>query len=184
MEKEKRKRFFLKLATVLMIVLALRLFLDGYAFGVKTCSNKETEIQTFLEEWNGQKIEILKISEKDRIKAVIYERKDLGICYSVFEKNLFGLRLEHNGMDILVDEGLQTSGHWQEKGVNDSKCDVIICGDNRDGKIASYMLADVPEAARENLEKDYILDIYILNGIEYLPGNLLQYTTEGTLFEK
>lgn len=183
MGKGKKRKIIWKLLFVAIVVLVFEYVLYGYAFHINTCGNSVEEIHTFLER-NENSVEILKINEKDRIKAVIYEREDIGTCYAVFEKKLLGLRLAYDGMDAVVDEGLQSGGSWKAKGMHDSKCDVIICGDNRDGKIASYVLADVPEVARENLEKDYILDIYILDGIEYLPGNLLQYTVDGILFGK
>ncbi|WP_458406727.1 hypothetical protein [Anaerotignum sp.] len=183
MEKGKKSRIFLKLLAVLVTVLILWTFLYGYAFGVRTCGNSEAEIHAFLER-NENEVEILKISEKDRIKAVIYEREDIGTCYAVFEKKLFGLRLEHDGMNGLVDEGLQVGGGWHSSGLKGSKCDVIVCGDNRDGRIDSYELYGVPEVARSGLEADYILDIYILDGIDHLPERLLQYTADGALLGK
>ena len=39
-------------------------------------------------------------------------------------------------------------------------------------------MADAPEVRREDLESDYILDLYILDGIDHLPDELRQMDAE------
>lgn len=150
------------------------------AFRFDTCGNSEEEISTFLEERQQHNVSLKKISKNGRIMAVIYDREDLGTCVAVFEKKLFGLRYKYEGMDGIVEKGLQSNGSWNE-GYLKSKCDIVICGDNRDGSIDSYIMEQVPDVARNDLEADYILDIYILDGIDFLPNRLTQYTRNGDL---
>ena len=151
------------------------------AFRFDTCGNSEEEISTFLEERQQHNVSLKKISKNDRIMAVIYDREDLGTCVAVFEKKLFGLRYKYDGMDGIVDNGLQANGSWNE-GYLKSKCDIVICGDNRNGTIKSYVMEQVPDVARNDIEADFILDIYILDGIDFLPDRLTQYTRNGDLF--
>lgn len=150
------------------------------AYRSDTCGNSEEEISAFLEEKHQENVSLYKISKNDRIMAVIYDREDLGTCVAVFEKKLFGLRYKYEGMDGIVDNGLQANGSWNE-GYLKSKCDIVICGDNRNGTIESYVMEQVPDVARNDIEADYILDIYILDGIDFLPDRLMQYTGNGDL---
>ena len=150
------------------------------AYRSDTCGNSEEEISAFLEEKHQENVSLYKISKNDRIMAVIYDREDLGTCVAVFEKKLFGLRYKYEGMDGIVDNGLQANGSWNE-GYLKSKCDIVICGDNRNGTIESYVMDQVPDVARNDIEADYILDIYILDGIDFLPVRLMQYTGNGDL---
>ena len=151
------------------------------AYRSDTCGNSEEEISAFLEEKHQENVSLYKISKNDRIMAVIYDREDLGTCVAVFEKKLFGLRYKYEGMDGIVDNGLQANGSWNE-GYLKSKCDIVICGDNRNGTIKSYVMEQVPDVARNDIEADFILDIYILDGIDILPDRLTQYTRNGDLF--
>lgn len=150
------------------------------AYRSDTCGNSEEEISAFLEEKHQENVSLYKVSKNDRIMAVIYDRKDLGTCVAVFEKKLFGLRYKYEGMDGIVENGLQANGSWNE-GYLKSKCEIVICGDNRNGTVESYVMEQVPDVARNDIEADYILDIYILDGIDFLPDRLTQYTGNGDL---
>lgn len=161
-----------------IILLGSIIIMPAYRFD--TCGNSEEEISAFLEERQQHNISLKKISKNDRIMAVIYDREDLGTCVAVFEKKLFGLRYKYEGMDGIVEKGLQSNGSWNE-GYLKSRCEIVVCGDNRDGLIDSYILEQVPDVARSSLETDYILDIYILDGIDFLPDRLMQYTANGDL---
>ena len=55
---------------------------------------------------------------------------------------------------------------------------MAVYGDNRNGRAAGYYMADAPEVRREDLESDYILDLYILDGIDHLPDELRQMDAE------
>ena len=161
-----------------IILLGSIIIMPAYRFD--TCGNSDEEITTFLKERHQENVSLYKISKKDRIMAVIYDRDDLGTSVAVFEKKLFGLRYKYEGMDVLVERGLQSNGSWNT-GYLKSKCEIVICGDNRDGLIESYIMEQVPNIARNDLETDYILDIYILDGIDFLPDRLTQYTRNGDL---
>ena len=161
-----------------IIFLGSIVIMPAYRSG--TCGNSEAEISAFLEETQRSNVSLHKTVQKDRVMAVIYDREDLGTCVAVFEKKLFGLRYKYEGMDGIVDNGLQANGSWNE-GYLKSKCDIVICGDNRNGTIESYVMEQVPDVARNDIEADYILDIYILDGIDFLPDRLMQYTGNGDL---
>ena len=42
-------------------------------------------------------------------------------------------------------------------------------------------MEQVPDVARNDIEEDFILDIYILDGIDFLPDRLTQHTRNGDL---
>lgn len=90
-----------------------------------------------------------------------------------FERQLFGLRLRHVGMNSWKEGELYRSGSWSR-----GRCDMAVYGDNRNGRAAGYYMADAPEVRREDLESDYILDLYILDGIDHLPDELRQMDAE------
>ena len=56
-----------------------------------------------------------------------------------------------------------------------SRCAAAVYGDNRTGTVEGYASGDAPEVHRANLEADYILDLYTLDGIEALPQALQTY---------
>ena len=127
----------------------------------------------------GREITVLKTAREGRAWAMLYEEGATRDRYLMtFESRLFGLRLRQMGMNTFSEAGrLYQSGSWQTGTLLGSKCVVEIYGDNRGGQIESYVLADAPQAARENLEADYILDLYILDGVESLPKELTQITS-------
>lgn len=170
-----------------ILLFLLLILLVGYhisdLFGPETCGTSNESLHIFLEEQIQDEVEVLKVKEDGRIKAAIYNRDDLGTCIAMFERKLFGLRWEYTGMDMLVENGLQKEGSWHRVGMNDSKCEVVVCGDNRGGDIGAYVLRDAEEVARSGLEADYIIDIYILDGISELPDDFRQYAPDGSVFE-
>ena len=131
----------------------------------------------YAEDLFDREITVLKTAREGRAWAMLYEEASTQDRYLMtFESRLFGLRLRQMGMNTFSEAGrLYQSGSWQTGGtLLGSKCVVEIYGDNRGGQIESYVLADAPQAARENLEADYILDLYILDGVESLPKELTQ----------
>ena len=167
-------------------LLVFVIFMVGYhaagLFGPETCGDSNESLHMFLQEQIQGDVELLKVKETDRVKAAIYDRDDLGTCIAIFERKLFGLRWEYTGMDQLVENGLQCEVSWLRAGVNNSKCEVVICGDNRGGDIASYALKDAEGVARSGLEANYIIDIYILDGINVFPDDFWQYRPDGSVF--
>ena len=123
-------------------------------------------------------IAVRKTAREGQIQAVMYEElrsSDPGYRYGYvvfFERQLFGLRLRQVGMGSWEQGELYRSGSW-----GGGRCEVEIYGDNRNGRLSGYAMADAPEVCQENLEADYILDLYILDGKDHLPRELQQIET-------
>ena len=112
----------------------------------------------YLENRYDRGVTVFKTAREGRVQAVLYQEHDFGDRYiMIFERQLFGLRLRQVGMNGWNEGGLYRAGSWHAEG----QCDVEVYGDNRDGGTKSYSMADAPEVSRENVESDYILDIYI-----------------------
>ncbi len=176
----KKRRWPLIVASLLAVVLA-GTYLRAQYFGPMTCPASEEGMVQYAEDMfdraqYGREITVLKTAREGRAWAMLYEEGTTRDRYLMtFESRLFGLRLRQTGMNTFSEAGrLYRSGSWQTGTLLGSKCVVEIYGDNRDGQIESYVLADAPQAARENLEVDYILDLYILDGVESLPKELTQ----------
>ena len=180
--KAKNRKFLTNGIALGMLFIGLAVGLTvQQAFGPQTCGDTDADMQAFLEESQGPGIELWKTAENGRVKAVLYEREDLGGCLAIFERQMFGVRWKYDGMDTLREDRLQAEGSWNEGGfMRRSQCEVVICGDNRTGEVGSYLLADAEGVARDELEADYILDIYILDGTAGLPKNLKQYAPDGS----
>ena len=175
-----------------LCLLALFVLFAGYctiyvpAFSHDTLWNSGEALQEYLDHQHGhdRSVSILKTAEKDRIMGVIYQDEEK-LYVAFFTKLLFGTRWKYDGMDMVGEETMMLSGKWHRE-KNGSTCDVEIVGDNRTGKVGSYTVKGYDEIARDDLETDFILDIYILDGIESIPTrNLLQqYTPDGQLIER
>ena len=174
MKKKEHRGSWIPLCILLILIAG---YLLSVVFGPETCGNSNEALHMFLQEQIQDEIEVLKVKKEGRIKAAIYDRDDLGTCIAMFERKFFGLRWEYTGMDMLVERGLQNEGSWLN-----GKCEVVICGDNRRGDVASYVLKDAEGVTRSNLEADYIIDIYILDGIKMLPDDFWQYRPDGSVF--
>jgi len=160
-------------------ILSMRLGIETIqSFGVGTCGNSPEDVKAFLEEWNDQSITVVKTGQEGRIQAVLYENQQGKLGVNIFERRLFGLRLKHDGMNLYDEDGkLYLTGSWTEGGLKGSRCDIVVCGDNRGGEVLSYTVSDASDKARvtrEYVNAGYILDIYILDGIDTLPKNLHQ----------
>ena len=57
-------------------------------------------------------------------------------------------------------------------------------GDNRTGAVDSYTVTDADGVGRSDLEADYILDVYVLDGAEQLPQTLVQYGPDGSVLSE
>ena len=168
-------------ALILIILCSIPTIRSAYEFG--TCGDSAEEMITFLEEFQMAEVnELLKVKEYGRVKAAIYEREDIGLCIATFERKLFGLRWKYDGMNTLCENGIQVHGGWLRTANDGSKCTLVICGDNRDGSVGSYVMTEYIQVARDNLEADFIIDIYILDGIDRLPRVLQQRTHDGSIF--
>ena len=174
----KNRRWPLIVAGLLAVVL-VGTYLRTQYFGPMTCPASEAGMAQYAEDLFDREITVLKTAREGRAWAMLYEEGTTRDRYLMtFESRLFGLRLRQMGMNTFSEAGrLYQSGSWQREsrpGTPGSRCVVEVYGDNRGGRIESYVLADAPQAARENLEADYILDLYILDGVESLPKELTQ----------
>lgn len=166
---------------ILAILFSIPALRSAYSFD--TCGDSDEELFAFLETFQMSKVnELLKVKEHDRVKAVIYDREDIGLCIATFDRKLFGLRWKYAGMNLLHKNGVLSHSEWHKGGLNGSQCVVVICGDNRDGSIGSYVMTDCNKVARDNLESDFIIDIYILDGIDNIPRVVQQRTPDGAIF--
>lgn len=185
MEK-KRRRWPRVLAAVLLVVLCAGYIRLQY-YGPMTCGAGEEDMARYVEQMvKGRgvydlNIAVRKTAREGRVQAILYEEyRDSDTDYHyryviLFERKLFGLRLRHVGMNDWEEGNLYSTWRW-----NDGRCETAVYGDNRSGRAAGYYMADASEVRRENLESDYILDIYILDGINQLPGELRQIEGERT----
>jgi len=166
---------------VLFVLFAAHIIPD---FGPDTIWNSDQSLQEYLErdrypDWD---ITILKTARKDYVMSVIYQRDDQ-LCAAFFKETLFGLRWKYDGMTMLnpsEEAPLSMCGRWSRT-KDGSRCDVEIVGDNRKGLVGAYEVEGHETMSREELESDFILDIYIMDGIDELPlhDELIQYTPEG-----
>ncbi len=185
MEKNTRKISWKLSIVCTLIALFLGIVWISSSDVWRSIGASEKALQDYLDQQNYTKVEILKVKQEGRIKAVIYEREDIGTCIAVFERRLLGLRWFYTGMNTLKEVGLQTTYDWQLRGSwKGTKCNLVVCGDNRSGIVASYQFGDREEVSRSDLEADWIIDIYNLDGIEKISKHrLMQYRSDGTLFE-
>ena len=180
--KARTKKFLTNGIAIGMLFIGLALGLTvRTAFGPQTCGGSDADLQAYLAESQNTGVELWKTAENGRVKAALYQREGLGGCVAIFERQLFGLRWKQSGMDTLKENGLQAESSWLEGGfMRRSKCDVVVCGDNRNGEVASYVMTDAEGVSRDGLESGYILDIYILDGAAASPSDLRQYAPDGS----
>ena len=152
------------------------------AFADGTCGGSQEALETYLLESQGQGATVLR---EGRVQAVLYEREDLGLCTAVFEQRLFGLRWAYDGMESAPETGLGITGSWQAGGfLRGTRCEAVVYGDNRSGDVDSYTVTDADGVGRSDLEADYILDVYVLDGAEQLSRTLVQYGPDGSVLSE
>lgn len=190
MEKKRRRWPWVLAAVVLLAFSAW--YVRAQYFGPMTCGAGEEDMTRYVEQMvRGKEIYDLKIAvrktaREGRMQAILYEEyrdsdPDWRYGYVIFfERQLFGLRLRHVGMNGWEEGELYRSGSWNSGG----RCDAAVYGDNRNGRVTGYYMTDAPEVCRENLESDYILDLYILDGIDHLPDELCQIEGERSEYGK
>lgn len=155
------------------------------AFAANTCGGSQKDLAAYLLESQGQGATVLKTAREGRVQAVLYEREDLGLCTAVFEQRLFGLRWAYDGMESAPETGLGMTGSWQAGGfLRGTQCEAVVYGDNRTGAVDSYTVTDADGVGRSDLEADYILDVYVLDGAEQLPRILVQYGPDGSVLSE
>lgn len=147
-------------------------YIRASAFGPNTFGPGE-ELK-YLNECFGQEITVLKTAQAGRVKALLCAdgggRTPGDGFVVVFKRRLLGLRWEQTGMNHFSGEGLFHAESWENG--SRTRCNVEVYGDNRAGALEAYAFADAPEIRREALEADYILDIYLPDGIDSLPQTL------------
>lgn len=155
-----------KIGLIILLIVLASLALTAYkAYTFGTCGRSDEALQTFLKDWNSAEVKLIKVEQTNRIKAVLFEREDVGPCISIFERRLFGLRWKYISMKTMTEQGLHKAGNWSDS--FERRGCAVIYGDNRDGNISAYKIDGAEEIARDNLEADYILDIYLLDGYGY-----------------
>jgi len=175
----KKKRLGFIAAVLLLAAFAM----CSSSFGQLTCTNSQADIESFLEEWNRQEITVLQSAQEGRVRAVLYENEAGQLGVNIFERKLLGLRLKHDGMNLYhKGPGLHFTGSWTKGGLKGSRCDIVICGDNRGGEVGAYVMWDAPQVARESVQAGYVLDVYILDGIEALPKGLQMHAPGGGIY--
>lgn len=177
--ERKRRRWPWILAGVLLLIFCTGYIRSQY-FGPMTCGVSEEDMTQYVEQMVREKgifdlkIAVRKTAREGRMQAILYEEyrdsdPDWQYGYVIFfERELFGLRLRHVGMNVWEEGELHRSGSWNSSG----RCDAAVYGDNRNGRVTGYYMADAPEIRQEEVESDYILDLYILDGIDHLPRDL------------
>lgn len=154
------------------------LFTGMYAaacFGPNTCGPSDSDMCQYLEDCFGREnVEVLKTAQKGRIKAVLYRNAQWGDpdkgFIMIFERRLFGLRWRQAGMNGFTsgEDKLYSSYSWRQ-----GNCVIEVFGDNRSGAVEGYSMPGIPKVQRDNLESDYILDIYLMYTVEP-PSRTLQ----------
>lgn len=168
---EKRRPAFIGMFVLVLIIFAVPYVYISHSAG--TCGPSDEDMIRFMSERMGDRgFTVLKTAQEGRIKAVLYEadwsEDTTKLCIMEFERRLFGMRWQYLGMNTVADGELGKTGGWNSNG----RCEVVVYGDNSGGAVSGYRFLDAPEVCRDNLESDYILDIYILDGIESLPRQL------------
>ena len=150
-----------------------------------TIKNTEEEIEAFIEASQGNEVTaIVKTAESENLKIVIHEREDLGLCVAVFERKMFG-RLEYLGVDTLEASNLTMARSLVREGRNGAEYTLAILGDNRSGGVGSYVIKSHPHVTRDNLESDFIIDFYTIEGEEGIASyDMLEYAPDGTLLHQ
>lgn len=176
---EKKLTLHQRIAAVLLILLV---YLCGRwclqdCFGLNTCGYSDASMVRYLEDDSigGWGWTVLKTAREGWARAALCEKWDApGDRYIIFfERRLFGLRWTKRSESPFPAEGLALSGTWNSRNSDlSSRCAAAVYGDNRTGTVEGYASGDAPEVHRANLEADYILDLYILDGIEDLPREL------------
>ena len=187
---KKRRRWPWVLAGVLLLSVTVWYIRVQY-YGLMNCGTSVEDMTQYVEQMvkgkdiYDMKIAVRKTARGSRMQAILYEEyrdsdPDWKYGYVIFfERQLFGLRLRHVGMNSWKEGELYRSGSWSR-----GRCDMAVYGDNRNGRAAGYYMADAPEVRREDLESDYILDLYILDGIDHLPDELRRMDAERSEYGK
>lgn len=154
------------------------------AYAANTCGGSDSDLEGYLKEFHHTEVTLLKVSQEGRVKAALYEREDLGLCTAIFQRRLLGLRWAYDGMNIAPETGLALTGSWNEGTFGLTKCEAVVFGDNRSGAVDAYTVTDAESVGRTDLEADYVLDVYVLDGAEQLPQDLVQYGPDGSVLEE
>lgn len=180
-----KKRTKILVALLAVVILALWAFptILYIVNTTDTIKNTDEEIEAFIEASQGAEVTaIVKTGEKENLKIVLHEREDLGLCVAAFERKFSGRRLAFLGVDILDEADLTMSSGPVREGRSGAEYTLAILGDNRSGGVGSYVIRSHPHVARDNLESDYIIDFYTIEGEEGIASyDMFEYAPDGTL---
>ena len=185
--KEKKIYGLIVIISLVVIFGSLAYGIYHSAYGVNTCGDSEAELLEYLKTSKKAEIELLKVEEYGPVKIVIYDHEKMGVCFSIFERKLFGVRWKHEGMDGLHENGLHSTFHVYRDIRNVPNYYIIVYGDNRDGSVDSYAMKSISQVARDGLESDWIIDFYKVDNLAELSGaefkkDFQQFTPDGEIF--
>ena len=180
-----KKRTKVIVALLAVVILALWAF-PTILYNVNTrdtIKNTDEEIEAFIEAYQGAEVTaIVKTGEKENLKIVLHEREDLGLCIATFERKASGRRLAYLGTDTLEEGKLFSNRAPVREGRSGLEYTLAVVGDNRNGRIGSYVIKSQPHVTRDHLESDFIIDFYTIEGEESIASyDMLQYAPDGTL---
>lgn len=178
-KKKQTRRWFMltALLIVLFAVLSFIGFYQSYCHNWRTCKATEDGVLEYIaRQQEGTAIQPLHYEEENGVICLLYDRSYDGYqdqCIAIFSRGRFGF-CRYVGMD-------SWDGNMLHRGGGGNKFDMdgivyIVYGNNHDGLVDNYTFTcGGKEYGRTNLEKDYIVDVYLLPNADSLPYNLRQF---------
>lgn len=179
--KKKHTRRLLLLAALLIVLLAALSFTgyyQSYCHNWRTCKATEDDVLEYVaRQQEGTAIQPLHYEEENGIICLLYDRsydEYQDQCIAIFSRGKFGC-CRYVGMDSWDGNTLHRSGSGGAKFDIDGIV-YIVYGNNHDGLVDNYMFTcGDKEYGRTDLEKDYIVDVYLLPSADSFPYNLRQF---------
>ncbi|MDO4811621.1 MAG: helix-turn-helix transcriptional regulator [Eubacteriales bacterium] len=178
-QKKQTRRWIIFMALlIVMVVLLSFIRYQNYCENWRTCTATENGVLEYvIEQQKDAVIKPLYYEEENGVACILYNRSYEGYqdqCIAIFSRGKFGC-YRYVGMDIWEGNTLHRSG----SGGNEFNVDgtvYIVYGNNRDGLVDNYTFTcGDKEYGRTDLEKDYIVDVYILPYAAKFPYNLRQF---------
>lgn len=179
--KKKQTRRWLMLTALLIVLLAVLSFIgfyQSYCHNWRTCKATEDGVLEYIaRQQEGTAIQPLHYEEENGVICLLYEKsyeEYQDQCIAIFSRGRFGF-FRYVGMDSWDGNMLHKGGGGGNKFDMDGIV-YIVYGNNHDGLVDNYTFTcGDKEYGRTNLEKDYIVDVYLLPNADSLPYNLRQF---------
>lgn len=179
--KKKRTRRWLLLTALLIVLLAVLSFMgcyQNYCHNWRTCKATEDDVLEYVaRQQEGTAIQPLYYEEENGVICLLYEKsyeEYQDQCIAIFSRGKFGC-CRYVGMDSWDGNTLHRSGDGGNKSGIDGIV-YIVYGNNHDGLVNNYSFTHGDmEYGRTDLEKDYIVDVYLLPCSDSFPYNLRQF---------